>query len=274
MVAGFAPPTAGEILVDGRADHAHAARAPQHRRGVPELRAVPAHDGRRERRLPAARCAAARRPRSRARCGAGARHGAACRARRRACRGSSRAASSSASRSPAPWCSSPALLLMDEPLGALDRKLREQMQLEIKRIHSDAGRDRPLRHPRPGRGADHVRPHRADEPRPDRAARHGRGALRAAGQPFRGELHRRIESARGPCRVLGRGRRLRARGRRAAAPVSGPAGIRSGRVMHAHGAAGEDRAGIPRRPTVFPALSRPWSTSANSPATGCAWRPR
>jgi putative spermidine/putrescine transport system ATP-binding protein len=33
----------------------------------------------------------------------------------------------------------PALLLMDEPLGALDRKLREQLQLEIKRVHRDRG---------------------------------------------------------------------------------------------------------------------------------------
>jgi putative spermidine/putrescine transport system ATP-binding protein len=33
----------------------------------------------------------------------------------------------------------PSLLLMDEPLGALDKKLREQMQLEIKRIHRDLG---------------------------------------------------------------------------------------------------------------------------------------
>src|SRR6266851_2691628 len=33
----------------------------------------------------------------------------------------------------------PALLLMDEPLGALDRKLREQLQLEIKQVHRERG---------------------------------------------------------------------------------------------------------------------------------------
>jgi ABC-type Fe3+/spermidine/putrescine transport system ATPase subunit len=33
----------------------------------------------------------------------------------------------------------PGLLLMDEPLGALDRNLREQMKAEIKRIHADVG---------------------------------------------------------------------------------------------------------------------------------------
>ena len=33
----------------------------------------------------------------------------------------------------------PALVLMDEPLGALDKKLREQLQLEIKRLHSTLG---------------------------------------------------------------------------------------------------------------------------------------
>jgi putative spermidine/putrescine transport system ATP-binding protein len=32
---------------------------------------------------------------------------------------------------------SPALLLMDEPLGALDKKLREQLQIQIKRVHRE-----------------------------------------------------------------------------------------------------------------------------------------
>ncbi len=33
----------------------------------------------------------------------------------------------------------PSLVLMDEPLGALDRHLREQMQFELKRLHRDLG---------------------------------------------------------------------------------------------------------------------------------------
>ena len=33
----------------------------------------------------------------------------------------------------------PAIILMDEPLGALDKKLRDHMQLEIKRIHRELG---------------------------------------------------------------------------------------------------------------------------------------
>lgn len=34
---------------------------------------------------------------------------------------------------------SPSIILMDEPLGALDKKLRDQMQLEIKQLHTELG---------------------------------------------------------------------------------------------------------------------------------------
>ena len=33
----------------------------------------------------------------------------------------------------------PSIILMDEPLGALDKKLREEMQLELKQLHSNLG---------------------------------------------------------------------------------------------------------------------------------------
>jgi putative spermidine/putrescine transport system ATP-binding protein len=33
----------------------------------------------------------------------------------------------------------PALLLLDEPLAALDKQLRETMQIELKRIHRETG---------------------------------------------------------------------------------------------------------------------------------------
>ena len=83
----------------------HAALPPQHRHGVPELRAVPAPHGRRQYRLPAE---AARRAEGRARQAGrrGARAGASAGLRRAAIRASSRAASSSAWRWRAPSSSS------------------------------------------------------------------------------------------------------------------------------------------------------------------------
>ena len=49
------------------------------------------------------------------------------------------AASSSASRWPARWRRSPKVLLLDEPLSALDLKLRKEMQIELKPLQRETG---------------------------------------------------------------------------------------------------------------------------------------
>ena len=54
----------------------------------------------------------------------------------------------------------PQVFLFDEPLSNLDAKLRVQMRVEIKRLHTRLGVDLDLRHPRPGRGHDPGRPAR------------------------------------------------------------------------------------------------------------------
>ena len=56
----------------------------------------------------------------------------------------------------------PSVLLMDEPLSNLDAKLRNQMRIELRRLHEELNNDN-LRHPRPSRGNDARRQARHNE---------------------------------------------------------------------------------------------------------------
>ena len=100
-----------------------------------------------------------------------------------AIRTSSRAASSSASRSPAPSPFEPQVLLLDEPLSALDAKVRVDLARRDP-PHPDRARHHDaVRHPRPGGGAGDLRPHRGDVERPTRAARHADARSTARRRP-------------------------------------------------------------------------------------------
>ena len=65
----------------------------------------------------------------------------------------------------------PKVLLLDEPLAALDKKLRQETQFELMELQKRARHDLRHRHARSGRGDDGRRPPRRDGSRPARAGR-------------------------------------------------------------------------------------------------------
>src|SRR5207244_10531513 len=54
----------------------------------------------------------------------------------------------------------PQVFLLDEPLSNLDAQLRVETRVNLQKLHKDLNATLHLRHPRPGRGNDHGRPHR------------------------------------------------------------------------------------------------------------------
>ena len=170
MIAGLEEISGGEISIGGDGGQRPAAEGPRHRHGVPELRALSAHDRVREHgvrpqaaQFPQGRDQGARRPRRRH-----SRHHRAAGAPPQA-----------ALRRPAP-ARRHGPRHRAQAQGVPLRRAAVQSRRQIARADAHRNQARApeaehhhrLRHPRPGRGHDHGRPRRGHERRQDRADRH------------------------------------------------------------------------------------------------------
>ena len=89
----------------------------------------------------------------------------------------------------------PKLLLLDEPLSALDAKVRVSLREEIRAIQKRARHHHHLRHARPGGSAVDLRPHRGHVWRHGRAGRHAVRDLQSPGDQVRRQFRRHAERA-------------------------------------------------------------------------------
>ncbi len=136
----------------------------------------------------------------------------------------------------------PRVLLLDEPFGALDARVRKDLRRWLREIHVKTGPDHDLRHPRPGRGDGTRRPRRDPQRRPDRAGRAAGRDLCGAPHGVHRVLRGRPDGARrhgdgrpGPARAVRPRRSARAPWRRVGAALPAHVRCRHPFVFHRAG---------------------------------------
>ena len=195
LIAGFERPDEGRDRARRRGRLRAAAERARREHRLPGLRALPAHDRARERRV-----RPAREGREARRSGAARAEHALARVRLEGLGERKPVQLSGGQRQRVALAraivNQPRVLLLDEPLGALDLKLRQEMQIVPQEPPAGARDHVRLRHARPGGGADDERPPGRLRPRPDRAGRRAGRGLRAPGERVRRGLRGRLEHAR------------------------------------------------------------------------------